>query len=74
MATGKRLRFRGTLITLGVILALVALVTSNIAARADSDAAGGICDRTQQVQDAILAGLSNVNDCAKVTDTDLEYF
>ena len=74
MATAKRLRFRGTLITLGVILALVALVTSNIAARADSDAAGGICDRTQQVQDAILAGLSNVNDCANVTDTDLEYF
>ncbi len=74
MATAKRLRFRGTLITLGVILALVALVTSNIAARADSDAAGGICDRTQQVQDAILAWLPSVSDCAKVTDTDLYYF
>ena len=74
MATAKRLRFRGTLITLGVILALVALVTSNTPARADSDAGGGICDRTQQVQDAILAWLPSVSDCAKVTDTDLYYF
>ena len=31
----------------------------------------GICGRTQEVQDAILALLSNVNNCAKVTDTHL---
>ena len=36
-------------------------------------AASGICDRTQQVQDAILARLDNVSDCANVTDTDLSY-
>ena len=32
----------------------------------------GICDRTQQVQDAILAELSGVDDCAAVTVADLE--
>ncbi|WP_428097661.1 fibronectin type III domain-containing protein [Candidatus Rariloculus sp.] len=31
----------------------------------------GICDRTQQVQDAILAALADVDDCAAVTDADL---
>ena len=31
----------------------------------------GICDRTQQVQDAILGALSGVDDCAAVTDADL---
>ena len=30
-------------------------------------AAGGICNRTQQVQDAILAEISGVTDCANVT-------
>ena len=74
MTTAKRLQSRGTLITLGVLLALVVFVTSGGTAGADPEAGGGICDRTQQVQDAILAGLSNVNDCANVTDTDLEYF
>ena len=32
----------------------------------------GICDRTQQVQDAILAELDDVDDCAAVTVADLE--
>ena len=36
-------------------------------------AASGICDRTAQVRDAILARLDNVSDCANVTDTDLSY-
>ena len=31
----------------------------------------GICDRTQAVGDAILAKLSDVSDCADVTDTHL---
>ena len=30
-----------------------------------------ICDRTQQVQDAILARLAAVSDCALVTESDL---
>ena len=34
----------------------------------------GICDRTQQVQDGILAGLADVSDCAAVTVADLESF
>ena len=33
-----------------------------------------ICGRTQQVQDAILAKIPNVSDCANVTDRDLSYF
>ena len=33
--------------------------------------ASGICGRTQQVQDAILAEISGVDDCAAVTDADL---
>ena len=44
--------------------------TATVEARANS---AGICDRTQQVQDAILARLDNVSDCANVTDTDLSY-
>ena len=32
---------------------------------------GGICDRTQQVQDAILAELADVDDCAVVTVANL---
>ena len=35
--------------------------------------AAGICDRTQQVRDAIVDELSHVSDCANVTDTDLGY-
>ena len=31
----------------------------------------GICDRTQQVHEAIVSGLSGVDDCAAVTDADL---
>ena len=31
----------------------------------------GICDRTQQVRDAILAKLADVSECANVTDTHL---
>ena len=31
----------------------------------------GICERTQEVQDAILAKLSDVSDCANVTDSHL---
>ena len=34
-------------------------------------ARGGICDRTQQVQDAILKLLPDIDDCAVVTDADL---
>ena len=34
-------------------------------------AASGICDRTQQVQDAILGWLYGVDDCADVTDSHL---
>ena len=34
---------------------------------------GGTCDRTQQVQDAILAELPYVSDCTEVTDTELSW-
>ena len=32
----------------------------------------GICDRTQQIQDAILAALADVDDCAAVTVANLD--
>ena len=34
-------------------------------------AASGICDRTEQVRDAILDQLPDISDCALVTGTDL---
>ena len=55
--------------TSAVVMAVV--VTSNTAIQADSGSTDGICDRTQQVRDAIVATLPNVSDCANVTDTDL---
>ena len=42
--------------------------TATVEARANS---AGICDRTEQVRDAILDQLSNTSDCAAVTDTEL---
>ena len=42
--------------------------TAAVAAAATSQ---GICGRTQQVQDAILARLPDVSDCSAVTDDDL---
>ena len=49
------------------LLALVGALALPAAAQAQTP---GICDRTQQVQDAILGALS-VDDCAAVTDADL---
>ena len=45
---------------------LTSAATGEVAA-----ARGGICDRTQQVQDAILKLLPDIDDCAVVTDADL---
>ena len=53
------------------VLAFAAVVTWHSPALANSDSTAGICGRTQQVQDAILAKLSDVSDCANVTDTHL---
>ena len=50
---------------LGVALAVV--TTSNTPIHANS----GICDRTQEVRDAILALLPDLSDCADVTDSHL---
>ena len=63
MNTPSRLGFFAALLILGV--ALAAVVTTPVQANS------GICDRTQQVKDAILAKLSDVSDCANVTDANL---
>ena len=69
MNTANRLGVWGTVITLGVVLAFAGTVALNAPVQAST---GGICDRTQQVQDAILAQLP-ISDCANVTDTHLRY-
>ena len=61
---GRRI---GVALMLGILLALAAAATWHSAAQADS----GICDRTQEVQDAILDKLTTVSDCADVTDAHL---
>ena len=40
-------------------------------AQAQLDSTEGICDRTQEVQDAILGELAGVSDCTNVTDSHL---
>ena len=57
--------------TLGLVLALTSVVTSNSHVQANSDSTSGICDRTEEVRDAILAKLSEVSECANVTDSHL---
>ena len=71
MSTSKRLVFMGAVITLGVMMALAVLVATHTPARANSDSTSGICGRTQQIRDSILAQLPNISDCANVTDTHL---
>ena len=47
------------------------LGVGSAAAQGVEDAASGICGRTEAVRDAILRKLSDVSDCANVTDTHL---
>ncbi len=69
MKTWERPGGAGLVIIVGLVLALAAALASDSAIQASGN---GICDRTQQVQDAILAKLADVSDCADVTDTDLD--
>ena len=71
MKVPYRLGPTGAVLALAIVLALAAIVPSNSPAQADSHSTSGICARTQQVQDAILAKLSDVSDCANVTDANL---
>ena len=59
-------------------VAMALLLTAVVAASMSIPPSGtviaqssGICDRTQQVRDAILAKLADVSDCANVTDSHL---
>ena len=52
-------------------LALFFVHDSRPIAHAQFDSTEGICDRTQEVQDAILGELAGVGDCANVTDSHL---
>lgn len=78
--TSKRIRSTGTdrrgIFSIGahLVLSLLGflLATQSVGPQAQARAqeAGGICDRTQQVQDAILAALDG-EDCAAVTSKQL---
>ncbi len=69
MNIGNRHGLFGSLLVLGLVLASTAIVmTSNTSVQASTD---GFCDRTQQVRDAILAKLSNISNCADVTNSNL---
>ena len=62
---------RATLLAAAALIAVTAaivVVTGYHAAEANQP---GICSRTQQVQDAILAVLPDVSDCANVSTSDL---
>ncbi len=50
---------------------LTSAATGVVAATPPPALSGGICDRTQQVQDEILGMLPNISDCASVTNSDL---
>ena len=50
---------------------LTSAATAAVAATPPPALSGGICDRTQQVQDEILGKLPNISDCASVTNSDL---
>ena len=55
-------------------LLLIAVVAASMSIPPSSTVvaqSSGICDRTQEVRDAILAKLSDVSDCANVTDSHL---
>ena len=45
--------------------------SSDLPLKIFSDLAGGICDRTPQVRNAIVAAVSDVSTCAEVTETHL---
>ena len=54
-----------------VVVLLSGLLGSYPASAQDQGAESGICGRTEAVRDAILDELSQVSDCADVTDSDL---
>ena len=54
-----------------LLTAVVAASTSVVPSSTVLAQSSGICNRTQEVQDAILAKLSDVSDCANVTDSHL---
>ena len=50
---------------------LTSAPTGAVAAKPPPALSGGICDRTQHVQDEILGKLPNISDCASVTNSNL---
>ena len=74
MNSAKRFSLAGAAITLVVVLALAAALTSNTPVQANSGSTDGICGRTEQVRYAIFSKLGRdpeTASCANVTDTDL---
>ena len=60
------------MLTAGLIaLAVFFVHDARPIAHAQLDSSDGICDRTQEVRNAILGELTGVSDCANVTDSHL---
>ena len=61
-----------TAVAMALLLIVVVAASMSVAPRSTALAqSSGICDRTQEVRDAILTKLSDVSDCANVTDSHL---
>ena len=61
-----------TAVAMALLLIAVVAASMSVAPRSTVLAqSSGICNRTQEVRDAILAKLSDVSDCANVTDSHL---
>ena len=60
-----------TAVAMALLLIAVVAASTSVAPSTALAQSSGICDRTQEVQDAILAKLSDVSDCANVTDSHL---
>ena len=61
-----------TAAAMALVVTAVVAASMSVAPRSTALAqSSGICDRTQEVRDAILTKLSDVSDCANVTDSHL---
>ena len=59
------------LVAIAAGICAIAVATTALVAQQTADAHHGICDRTQEVQDAILDLLATTSNCADVTDEQL---
>ena len=71
MNVTERRGLTGLFYRIALALVMAVFVASSLAVQTVTTSTAGICDRTQQVRAAIVEALTNVTDCANVTDTHL---